>query len=153
MVVKAIRSFLGYQGNGRTADFAAVSNGAVAAAQRVTSRVVPMRPRRQTSDASEIFTIDPKSFEADKETIALNYRDNVSVIVNMVGLSDQDKVYLFHYMSGLAAGLEGELKRVTATVFLLTPAHVFVSGDENEANVASVASADDSLPSPFASNF
>lgn len=99
--------------------------------QRAVRSVTPIRPRRATAVTSEIFTIEPKSYEESKE-IAMHYREGVSVIVNIGHLSESDSRNLLHFMLGLKEGLEGNIRRVTPKVYLLTPGHVAVNDEESE---------------------
>lgn len=104
-----------------------------------TENVAKPRPtaaRRRVGDMSEIVTLDPQSY-ADGKEVAANFRQGVPVIVNIAALSESDATKMFHFMIGLKEGLEGQLKRVTPKVFLLTPAHVAVSDNEEDAEVNS----------------
>lgn len=105
-----------------------VSNTAEARPARVT----PIRPRRGASDVNEIYTIEPKTYEEAPE-VAANYRLGIPVIVNMGGMSEVDSKRMLDFMLGLKEGLEGHMKRVTPKVFLLTPNHVAVNNDEDDA--------------------
>jgi cell division inhibitor SepF len=98
-----------------------------------TTRPRPTASRRRAGDMSEIVTLDPQSY-ADGKEIAAHYRQGVPVIVNIAALSEADAAKIFHFMIGLKEGLEGQLKRVTPKVFLLTPAHVAVSDSEEESD-------------------
>jgi cell division inhibitor SepF len=62
----------------------------------------------------------------------MHFREGVSVIVNIGNLSESDSRNLLHFMLGLKEGLEGNIRRVTPKVFLLTPGHVAVNEDESE---------------------
>lgn len=92
--------------------------------------------RRRAGDMSEIMTLDPQSY-ADGKEIAANFRQGIPVIVNIAALSESDATKMFHFMIGLKEGLEGQMKRVTPKVFLLTPAHVAISDNEDDAEVSS----------------
>jgi cell division inhibitor SepF len=48
-------------------------------------------------------------------------------------MSEPDARRLIDFASGLSQGLYGKIERVTSKVFLLSPAHVAVSGDHAEA--------------------
>lgn len=104
---------------------------AVASEARPAARVAQMRPRRGYSDVNEIYTIEPKSY-AEAKDVAANFRLGIPVIVNMGEMSEADSKLMFHFMLGLKEGLEGHIKRVTAKVFLLTPAHVAVNDEEEQ---------------------
>lgn len=97
--------------------------------QRAVRTVTPIRARRGAAAASEIFTIEPKSYEESRD-IAMHFREGVSVIVNIGHLSESDSRNLLHFMLGLKEGLEGNIKRVTPKVYLLTPNHVAVNDEE-----------------------
>ncbi|MFM2019630.1 MAG: hypothetical protein RL718_211 [Actinomycetota bacterium] len=92
--------------------------------------------RRRAGDMSEIVTLDPQSY-ADGKEVAANFRQGIPVIVNIAALSESDASKMFHFMIGLKEGLEGQMKRVTPKVFLLTPAHVAISDNEDDAEISS----------------
>ncbi len=92
--------------------------------------------RRRAGDMSEIMTLDPQSY-ADGKEVAANFRQGIPVIVNIAALSESDASKMFHFMIGLKEGLEGQMKRVTPKVFLLTPAHVAISDNEDDAEINS----------------
>lgn len=92
--------------------------------------------RRRAGDMSEIVTLDPQSY-ADGKEVAANFRQGIPVIVNIAALSESDASKMFHFMIGLKEGLEGQMKRVTPKVFLLTPAHVAISDNEEDAEISS----------------
>lgn len=92
--------------------------------------------RRRAGDMSEIMTLDPQSY-ADGKEVAANFRQGIPVIVNIAALSESDATKMFHFMIGLKEGLDGQMKRVTPKVFLLTPTHVSISDNEDDAEVNS----------------
>jgi cell division inhibitor SepF len=47
-------------------------------------------------------------------------------------MSDADARRLIDFAIGLSQGLYGKIERVTSKVFLLSPAHVVVSGEAGE---------------------
>jgi cell division inhibitor SepF len=98
--------------------------------------VTPLRrsaPTRQTSPAemSEILTVHPRAYK-DAQVIAENFRDGIPVIINLSNMTEPDARRLVDFASGLSQGLYGRIERVTSKVFLLSPAHVAVSGDHAE---------------------
>jgi cell division inhibitor SepF len=108
------------------------------------ARVAPSRPRRGSSDVAEIFTIEPRSYEEAPE-VAAHYRVGIPVIVNMGEMSEVDSRRMLDFMLGLKEGLEGHMRRVTPKVFLLTPTHVAVNEEQDEAQSAEI---DDLLVRP-----
>jgi len=98
--------------------------------------VTPLRrsvPTRQTAPAemSEILTVHPRAYK-DAQMIAENFRDGIPVIINLSNMSEPDARRLVDFASGLSQGLFGRIERVTNKVFLLSPAHVALSGDHAE---------------------
>ena len=97
--------------------------------------VTPLRrsgnARTGASDMNEILTVHPRQYK-DAQLIAENFREGIPVIINLSQMSDADARRLIDFASGLSQGLHGKIERVTAKVFLLSPAHVAVSGDHAE---------------------
>jgi FtsZ-interacting cell division protein YlmF len=90
---------------------------------------------------SEIATFQPKDWN-DSIAIAESFRTNTPVIVNLADLTALDQRRMVDFMLGLRHGLEGNIKRVTKTVFLLTPGAIAVN-DEDEPDVTGMESSDD----------
>ena len=82
-------------------------------------RPAASRPRRG-SEMSEIITLE----------------QGVPVIVNIGGMSEADSKRMLDFMLGLKEALEGQIRRVTPKVFLLSPSHVEVNDGEPEATDA-----------------
>ncbi|MER3389877.1 MAG: cell division protein SepF [Microcella sp.] len=102
-----------------------------------TGQRAPVTPLRRPSatrgsapspDMNEILTVHPRRFN-DAEAIAESFREGIPVIMNLTQMSEPDARRLIDFASGLSLGLYGRIERVTSKVFLLSPAHVAVSGD------------------------
>jgi cell division inhibitor SepF len=78
---------------------------------------------------NEILTVHPRQYK-DAQVIAESFREGVPVIINLSQMSEPDARRLIDFASGLSQGLYGKIERVTSKVFLLSPAHVAVSGDQ-----------------------
>ena len=99
----------------------------------------PVTPLRRSSSArpvaaaemNEILTVHPRQYK-DAQLIAENFREGIPVIINLSQMSEPDARRLIDFASGLSQGLYGKIERVTNKVFLLSPAHVAVSGDQAE---------------------
>ncbi|MDR5700763.1 cell division protein SepF [Agromyces aerolatus] len=85
-------------------------------------------PTISQADMNEILTVHPRQYR-DAQVIAESFREGVPVIINLSQMSDNDARRLIDFASGLSQGLHGKIERVTSKVFLLSPAHVVVSGD------------------------
>jgi cell division inhibitor SepF len=102
----------------------------------------PVTPLRKTatpknvaaSDMNEILTVHPRQYR-DAQMIAESFRDGIPVIINLSQMSDADARRLIDFASGLSQGLYGKIERVTTKVFLLSPSHVVVSGENAEGDV------------------
>ncbi len=105
-----------------------------------TASVTPLRRNTgrnaAVSDLNEIVTIHPKEY-ADARAIAENYREGLPVIMNLSQMTDVDARRIIDFASGLVQGLRGRIEKVTSKVFLLSPEHVSVTGDD-AANTAEV---------------
>ncbi|QTX04901.1 cell division protein SepF [Agromyces archimandritae] len=80
------------------------------------------------ADMNEILTVHPRQYR-DAQVIAESFREGVPVIINLSQMSDSDARRLIDFASGLSQGLYGKIERVTSKVFLLSPAHVAISGE------------------------
>ncbi len=87
--------------------------------------------RPAAHDMNEILTVHPRQYK-DAQVIAEHFREGIPVIINLSQMSEPDARRLIDFASGLSQGLYGKIERVTAKVFLLSPAHVAVSGDPAE---------------------
>jgi cell division inhibitor SepF len=96
--------------------------------------VTPLRrtsARPAATEMNEILTVHPRQYK-DAQLIAENFREGIPVIINLSQMSEPDARRLIDFASGLSQGLYGKIERVTNKVFLLSPAHVAVSGDHAE---------------------
>jgi len=123
-----------YEDEGPSAPAAPVAPVSHSAASQSASRgqVTPLRrPAAKTTGAAEmneILTVHPRQYK-DAQVIAENFREGIPVIINLSQMSEPDARRLVDFASGLSQGLYGKIERVTNKVFLLSPAHVAVSGD------------------------
>lgn len=119
----------------REAPVAAVPQPAPARREPAATRA-PVTPLRKNAPAravtekemNEILTVHPRQYR-DAQAIAEAFRDGIPVIINLSQMSEGDARRLIDFASGLSQGLYGKIERVTNKVFLLSPAHVVVSGD------------------------
>lgn len=105
--------------------------------QPVVSRAqVTALPRRNARAAvpelNEIITVHPRQYR-DAQQIAEHFRDGTPVIINLTQMTESEARRLVDFASGLSTGLKGRIERVTSKVFLLSPEHITVSGEEQGA--------------------
>ena len=95
--------------------------------------VATMPERRPAPGGSRPFdritTIHPRTYNEAKQ-IGESFRESTPVIMNLSDMDDSDAKRLVDFSAGLIFGLHGALERVTNKVFLLSPAHVEVSTEE-----------------------
>ncbi len=88
-----------------------------------------VRPVEQEAELRRITTVHPRSYN-DARTIGEAFRSGTPVIMNLTDMNDADAKRLVDFSAGIVFGLHGALERVTNKVFLLSPAHVEVTGEE-----------------------
>jgi cell division inhibitor SepF len=105
---------------------------------RERAAVTPMPGRAHLArvssagELSRITTIHPRTYNEAK-TIGEHFREGTPVIMNLSDMNDADAKRLVDFGAGLVFGLRGSIERVTSKVFLLSPEHVEVSGEDTEA--------------------
>jgi cell division inhibitor SepF len=98
------------------------------------AEVTPLRrpPLREVAgtDLRRITTIHPRSYN-DARLIGEAFRGGTPVIMNLSDMDDADAKRLVDFSAGLIFGLHGAIERVTNKVFLLSPEHVEITGEED----------------------
>jgi cell division inhibitor SepF len=92
----------------------------------------PRAPRRDAADAMEAYritTVHPRTYN-EARTIGEHFRDSIPVIMNLTEMDDADAKRLVDFSAGLVFGCHGSIERVTAKVFLLTPASVEITAED-----------------------
>lgn len=89
-----------------------------------------LKPTRNESvNSYRITTLHPRNYN-DARTVGEYFRDGTPVIMNLTDMDDADAKRLVNFSAGLIFGLHGTIERVTAKVFLLSPANVVVTAEE-----------------------
>lgn len=89
-----------------------------------------VRREEPSEDLTRIVTIHPTAY-SDAVTIGEAFRDGIPVIINLTDMGEEEARRLVDFAAGLTFGLHGVIERVTARVFLLSPATVEVTGDNS----------------------
>ena len=92
------------------------------------SQPAPGDPQ-ETVDSYKITTLHPRNYN-DARTVGEYFRDGTPVIMNLTDMDDADAKRLVDFSAGSIFGLHGTIERVTAKVFLLSPANVVVTAEE-----------------------
>ena len=112
-----------------------------AAPHRVPAQRAPVTPLRKVTPTrapasqamNEILTVHPTEYR-DAAPIAESFREGVPVILNLSRMTEPEAKRLIDFASGLSMGLNGRIERVTSKVFLLSPEHIEIAGDESRQN-------------------
>ncbi len=98
---------------------------------RATVTPLPKRQvvRNQVPEMNEILTVHPRQYR-DAQGIAEHFREGTPIIINLTQMTESEARRLVDFASGLSTGLRGRIERVTSKVFLLSPEHIAVSGEE-----------------------
>ena len=143
--VNKMATFLGLKDGPETEQVSAVQ-------EPIRSTAVSVRPRRdaaiapvqsagrpivaavqpELSQMDRIVTLHPRTY-SEARTIGEQYREGNPVIMNLSDMEESERKRLVDFASGLVFGLHGSIERVTAKVFLLSPANVSVSNDAKAA--------------------
>jgi len=92
------------------------------------------RPMSAASALTRIETVTPRAYN-DARTVGEHFRDGVPVIMNLSEITDSEAKRLVDFSAGLVFSAHGSINRVTAKVFLLSPAGVEVT-DEDKQRIA-----------------
>ena len=98
---------------------------------RATVTPLPKRQavRSHVPEMNEILTVHPRQYR-DAQGIAEHFREGTPIIINLTQMTESEARRLVDFASGLSPGLRGRIERVTSKVFLLSPEHIAVSGEE-----------------------
>ncbi|HEV7624524.1 MAG TPA: cell division protein SepF [Amnibacterium sp.] len=101
------------------------------ATPRATVTPLPKRQavRSHVPEMNEILTVHPRQYR-DAQGIAEHFREGTPIIINLTQMTESEARRLVDFASGLSTGLRGRIERVTSKVFLLSPEHIAVSGEE-----------------------
>ena len=105
--------------------------------QNSSSKVTPMYSvKKKTSGPSagssnEVCVIKPKKFDESTEIVDA-LLDNCTVILNLEGLDITLAQHIIDFTAGASYAIEGNIKKVSSYIFILTPEGVDITGDSQE---------------------
>lgn len=94
--------------------------------------VAPVVIDRPIERPDRIVTLHPRNYN-EARTLGEHYREGAPVIMNLTEMDEPDAKRLVDFAAGLVFGLHGSIERVTAKVFLLSPADIKVSQEDKNA--------------------
>jgi cell division inhibitor SepF len=89
----------------------------------------PRRDVPEDIEAHRITTVHPRNYN-EARVIGEHFRDATPVIMNLTDMDDADAKRLVDFSAGLVFGRHGSIERITAKVFLLTPANVEITAED-----------------------
>ena len=96
--------------------------------RRATPTVVP---GPSVAELSRIITLHPRTYN-EARVVGENFRDGTPVIMNLTEMDDNDAKRLVDFAAGLVFATRGTIERITAKVFLLSPANVSVAAEDKQ---------------------
>ena len=105
--------------------------------QNSSSKVTPMYSVKKKSTGSsagssnEVCVIKPKQFDESTEIVDA-LLDNCTVILNLEGLDITLAQHIIDFTAGASYAIEGNIKKVSSYIFILTPEGVDITGDSQE---------------------
>ncbi len=91
----------------------------------------PQRMGRSGGGVSVIETYAAKSYQ-EAENVAAILRDNVPVVLDLGGLSGEDRKRFLDFLMGLISGLQATARRASADVYVIAPAGIDIESDQDE---------------------
>ena len=105
--------------------------------QSSASKVTPMYSVKKKSTgssagaSSEVCVIKPKQFDESTEIVDA-LLDNCTVILNLEGLDITLAQHIIDFTAGASYAIDGNIKKVSSYIFILTPEGVDITGDSQE---------------------
>ena len=87
--------------------------------------------RKRKATSSEVFVIKPQEFD-DAQTVVDFLKRGKAIVINMEGLQLEPAQRIIDFIGGACYGIEGDLKAISANIFIAVPNSIEVSGDLRE---------------------
>ena len=81
-----------------------------------------------TNSAMQVILVKPDRFDTVSE-IADHLRDKKSIVLNLESTNKDVARRLVDFLSGVAYALDGKIKKVAISTYILTPYNVEIVGD------------------------
>ena len=101
------------------------------ATDKLVSFSAPERKQSNYRPSSEVYVIKPAEFD-DAQTVTDFLKKGRAIVINMEGLSLEPAQRIIDFIGGACYGLGGELKAISANIFIAVPNNIEVSGDLRE---------------------
>lgn len=105
--------------------------------QNSSNKVTPMYSVKKkisgssSGSSNEVCVIKPKQFDESTEIVDA-LLDNCTVILNLEGLDITLAQHIIDFTAGASYAIDGNIKKVSSYIFILTPEGVDITGDSQE---------------------
>ena len=82
----------------------------------------------RTAASNEVYVIKPQEFD-DAQTVTDFLKRGRAIVINMEGLQLEPAQRIIDFIGGACYGIGGELKAISANMFIALPSSIEVSGD------------------------
>ncbi len=84
--------------------------------------------RRNLNPSSEVYVIKPQEFD-DAQTVTDLLKTGKTIVINMEGIEIDPAQRIIDFIGGACYGLGGDLRAISASIFIAAPNNIEVSGD------------------------
>lgn len=93
-----------------------------------SSKVTPITRRRSNGSGMEVCVIKPTTFEDSRE-VTETLLSGRAVVLNFEGLDMDLAQRIIDYTCGTCVAIDGNLRKISSYIFIVTPKSVDISGD------------------------
>lgn len=87
--------------------------------------------RQNYRPSSEVYVIKPLEMD-DAQTVSDFLRNGKTIVINMEGVQMDPGQRIIDFIGGACYGLGGDLKAISANIFIAAPGNIEISGDLRE---------------------
>ncbi len=98
------------------------------ASRPAPAKVTPITRRRSNGSGMEVCVIKPTSFEDSRE-VTETLLAGRAVVLNFEGLDMDLAQRIIDYTCGTCVAIDGNLRKISSYIFIVTPKSVDISGD------------------------
>ena len=106
----------------------AIVNETKAATKPAPAKVTPLARRRSAGNGMEVCVIKPTSFE-DAREVTETLLSGRAVVINFEGMDVDLAQRIIDYTCGTCVAIDGNLRKISSYIFIVTPKSVDISGD------------------------
>lgn len=106
----------------------AIVNETKAVSKPAPVKVTPITKRRAASNGMEVCVIKPTTFE-DAREVTETLLSGRAVVINFEGMDVDLAQRIIDYTCGTCVAIDGNLRKISSYIFIVTPKSVDISGD------------------------